>query len=103
MFGNSGASHLSWRDAQTPLDEALLAAAKKQCNLAFTIRITGGARMPPPALARAIGLHPDTVRDILNGSKHANLAVLHAMTATLGKDLAIKVHARAPADDSGQR
>jgi hypothetical protein len=88
-FGTTRADDLNWHTPQTSLDEALLAAAQQQNNLALHIRANIGHRMPTPALAAFADLHPDTVRDILNGSKHATLAVLHALTSGLGLNLSV--------------
>ncbi len=89
LFGNDSAQRLTWHTPQSDLEQALLTAAQQQNDLAFTVRVSGGRRMPTPALAIFADLHPDTVRDILNGSKHATLAVLHALTVGVGRELTI--------------
>lgn len=101
LFGSTSPKQLTWLTPQSELERALLTAAQRQCSIAFTVRALGGRRMPAPALASAVDLHPDTVRDILNGSKHATLAVLHALTNVLGRDLKITTPSAAatPASD----
>lgn len=88
-FGHGTAEGLEWQHAATPLDEALQAAARKQNDLAFLIRLNFKYDRATTALAAFADLHPDTVRDILNGSKHATLAVLHALTAGVGLNLTV--------------
>ena len=88
-FGHSFADGLDWHTPTTDLETALLNAAKQQCNLSFRIRVNSGWRKPTPALAAAVDLHVDTVRDILKGNTHATLATLHALTAELGLDLTV--------------
>ena len=84
QFGHGSAERLDWQNAETPLDEALLSAARKQNDLAAAIRFKFNYSKATTAAAAFADLHPDTVRDILNGSKHATLAVLYALAAGVG-------------------
>lgn len=89
FFGTVPASGLQWNVPQSPLEEALFAAAKRQNNLAFQIRMSMTYDKATAALAAFADLHPDTVRDVLNGSKHVSLTVLYALTLGVGLELTI--------------
>lgn len=103
LFGRYPVAHLSWRTPESDLDAALLAAAMQQSSLALTIRAVGGGRVSSQALAAAVDLHPDTVRDILNGTKHATLAVLHALAAAVGRDVAVSLVQSVPTRSPASR
>lgn len=87
LFGNTWSDGLNWRTPQSALEQALLVAAQRQNDLAFQIRIRFNYNKATSALAAFADLHPDTVRDILNGSKHATLTVLHVLTAGVSLNL----------------
>lgn len=100
LFGGPMPESLDWHTPETELEEALLDAAKAQSNLAFRIR-TSGYYVPTATIAAEADLHPDTVRDILNGSKHASLAALFALTAAVGRDLTVtSAHRPRPSEGS---
>lgn len=88
-FGHGSADGFQWQKPETALDEALLAAAQMQNDLAFRIRIAFTYNNATSAVASFSDLHPDTVRDILNGSKHATLSVLYALARGVGLDAAV--------------
>ena len=88
-FGHGSADGFQWQKPETALDEALLAAAQMQNDLAFRIRIAFTYNNGTSAVASFSDLHPDTVRDILNGSKHATLSVLYALARGVGLDAAV--------------
>jgi hypothetical protein len=87
LFGTSPASGLQWRAPQSRLETALLAAAQRQSDLAFSIRISMSYDRATSALAAFADLHPETVRDVLNGSKHVSITALYALTLGVGLDL----------------
>lgn len=89
LFGHAQAERLTWSTPETALDQALLAAAQRQNDLAFRIRLGLSYNRDTSALAAFADLHPDTVRDTLNGSKHATLALLHALTAGVELNLTV--------------
>ena len=95
LFGGPNPESLDWHTPETDLEVALLAAAKAQSNLAFGIRASG-YYIPTANTAAQVDLHPDTVRDVLNGSKHASLAVLYALTDAVGRDLTVMSQHRPP-------
>lgn len=99
LFGSPTPESLNWHTPDTELEEVLLAAAKTQSDLAFHIRASG-YYIPTVTIATQADLHPDTVRDILNGSKHASLAALYALTAAVGRDLTVTTqpHPRLPSE-----
>lgn len=89
FFGTVPVDGLQWNVPQSPLEEALVAAAKRQNDLAFQIRMSMTYNKGTAALATFADLHPDTVRDVLNGSKHASLTALHALTVGIGLELTV--------------
>lgn len=89
FFGTVRAEALQWLAPQSRLEEGLLAAAQRQCDLAFTIRLNMTYDRGTSALAAVADLHPDTVRDVLNGSKHVSLTALYALTLGVGLKLAV--------------
>lgn len=104
LFGYSQASDLGWKIPQSTLDEALLAAAKQQSDLAFVIRVSIGRNVSMPQLAASIDLHVDTLRDTLNGSRDASLAFLYALTDALGLDVTVAARRRKlPPEDEATR
>lgn len=97
-FGHGYATALNWLPPTTSLDEALIAAAKQQSDLAHRIRISIGRAVYMPDLAASIGVHVDTVRDMLNGSRHANLALVSALSNAVGLNVRIAAHQQPPAE-----
>lgn len=67
----------------------MLAAAQKQNDLAFKVRVNMNYDKATSALAAFADVHPDTVRDVLNGSKHVTLTALYALTSGVGLQLAV--------------
>lgn len=84
FFGTVPVDGLQWNVPQSPLEEALFAAAKRQNDLALQIRMSMTYNKGTAALAAFADLHPDTVRDVLNGSKHVSLTALYALTLGIG-------------------
>ncbi len=99
-FGHARAKGLNWCTPQSGLEQALLAAAQSQNDLAFRIRIKFNYDKATAALAAFADLHPDTVRDTLNGSKHATLAVLHALTAGVGLNFTVATKAHGESSEA---
>lgn len=95
---NFGWGAHDWLAPSNDLERALLDAAKQQSDLAFRIRISIGRAVYMPDLAASIGVHVDTVRDMLNGSRHANLALLYALSNAVGLDVTIAAHQHPPAE-----
>lgn len=89
LFGNSPATGLQWHAPQSRLETALLAAAQRQSDLAFSIRVNMSYDRATSVLAAFADLHPETVRDVLNGSKHASLTALYALTLGVGLELSV--------------
>lgn len=74
----------NWPTPDGELERALVAAPKQQSHLAYSIRVRITRAMTMRDLAASIDVHADTVRDLLNGSQHANLATLHALSNAVG-------------------
>ena len=89
---------LDWPTPTTDLERSLLAAARQQSDLAIAIRVRRGAVESMPALAASIDVHLDTIRDILNGSQHANLALMSALSNAVGLNVTITAHQQPPAE-----
>lgn len=89
FFGSVPAKALQWMAPQSRLEEGLLAAAQRQSDLAFTIRLNMTYDRGTSALAAFADLHADTVRDVLTGRKHVSLAAVHALTLGVGLDLVV--------------
>lgn len=93
MFGHIQSEGLNWRTPQSGLEQALLVAAQRQNDLSLQIRFKFNYNKATSALSAFADLHPDTVRDILNGSKHATLTVLHVLTVGVGLNLTVAARA----------
>lgn len=87
---------LDWLTPTTDLERALLSAAKQQDALAVAIRVRRGNVESMPALAASIDVHLDTIRALLNGSQHANLALISALSNAVGLNVTVATNERAP-------
>lgn len=86
---------IRWNPANTLTEQATLAAAQKQHNLARGIRTyRDNAGLTTTAIAQAAGMEPSTVRAILNGSRHATLAALYALASTVDANLVVQLDQR---------
>ncbi|MCY7401140.1 MAG: hypothetical protein LH477_09300 [Nocardioides sp.] len=88
-FGYGYATALNWLTPTSELEHSLVAAAKQQSDLAHRIRISIARAVYMPDLAASIDVHVDTVRDILNGSQHANLALITALSNAVGLNITV--------------
>jgi hypothetical protein len=94
-FGHTSAGSLDWKTPQSGLEEALLVAAKQQSDLSFSIRVNSEWGTGTSQMASFADLHADTVRDVLNGTKHGTLAVLYALANAIGLTLTVTPQGRA--------
>lgn len=87
-----------WLVPSDDLERILLEAAQKQHSLAIGIRTRRDRRrLKTEDLARMADLAPSTVRNILNGTKHADLPVLYALTDAVALELKVTARPERPA------
>lgn len=84
------ADRLDWLTPGDDREAILLLAAQKQHSLAMGIRTHRIRKaIAPDELAARADLSTPTVRNILNGSKWADLAVLHLLADAVSLDLSV--------------
>lgn len=101
QFGRTQAGLLNWLSPATNdlVGQALLAAAQKQHDLAIGIRRHQSLQgLTTEDLAAYAKVSAGTVRSVLNGSNHADLAILHVLCEAVKLDFRASARPRGDED-----
>ena len=86
-FGEANKPGSGWKTPADVQEQALVSAAKNQHRLAQQVHDWMRRRgLTTEDVAQRIGMSPDLLRDILNGSAHVYLTDLHRIGAVIGKN-----------------